>query len=431
MRARLGSLIAAALLAFAVAGSPPSAVAQESGEKGKGKEEGKRAGPRVEQGTGKRLNEALEQVKADHPAEARAILGKLDMDRLSPYEKSRVEQLFASIDRTEQKYGSARDHLQKALASGGLNDQETSSVRFQIAQLYMAEDRWKEAVDALKQWFATEQNPNSSAYYLLAVAYYQLGDLQAALEPAQKAIDLAGGKPQESWLQLLAALRIKREEYRLAIPILKQLIEAAPDKKNYWIQLSSADVALGDYGAAALPLQIAYAGGLLTQAEEVRRLAQVLVQIKIPYRAAQILSRAVEQKQVPADTSVYQMLGNFWIAAREYDKAISPLGRAAELADTGEPYVRLAEVYVAREKWAEASDALRHGLDKGKLKNSGNAQLLLGIALYNQKKPQDARFRFERARESPTSRAQAEGWLRQLDADLQAQETLAAADSAR
>ena len=54
-----------------------------------------------------------------------------------------------------------------------------------------------------QEWFKTAQNPNSAAYHLLAVAYYQMGNHAAALEPAQKAVDLGGIKPQESWLQLL------------------------------------------------------------------------------------------------------------------------------------------------------------------------------------------------------------------------------------
>lgn len=409
--------VAVLALSLAFSGLPLSAAAKEP----KDQAEGKRPNPRVDQNTGKRLNEALEQLKAEHPAEARAILGKLDLERLSPYERSRVEQLFAAIARTEEKYGAAREHLGKALESGGLNEQEASSVRFQIAQLYLAEEHWREGVEALKKWFATEQNPNSSAYYTLAVAYYQLGDLEAALAPAQKAIDLAAGKPQESWLQLVAALRIKREEYSLAIPLLKQLVEGSPGKKNYWIQLSSVSMSLGNYHAAALPMQLAYNAELLTQGQELRRLAELLVQSKIPYRAAQVLTRAIEQKQLTADTNVYQLLGNCWIAAREYEKAVPPLSRAAELSDTGDAYVRLAEVYVQRENWGGAADALRRGLEKGKIKSPGNAQLLLGIVLYNQKKPQEARSWFQRARDDSKSRAQADGWLKQIEADLQSQ----------
>jgi len=415
--------------AFAQAPAPQPAPAQQPaaapppGEQAPatpGKEQ-PRSGAAVDPATGKRLNEAVEHLNAQRYGEARAALSNLSLDRLSPYELSRTQQLFAAVAQAEGKYGAARDHLGKAIASGGLNDQETSTARFQIAQLFMAEDKWREGVNALKEWFATAENPNSAAYHLLAVAYYQLGDFASALEPAQKAIDLSGGKPQESWLQLLLALRLEREEYKLAVPILKQLVEAAPTKKNYWIQLSAVNAQIGSYPDAAVPLQLAYHAGLLTEEADFERLAQILLQITVPYRAAQILSQAIEQGKVKGDVKRYELLANCWLAAREYEKAMAPLRRAAEVSGDGDLYQRLAEVHIQREEWPKAVETLRLALNKGKLKHPGNAQLLMGLSLYNQKKMTDARPWFERAQGHAESRSQAEGWLRHIDNELESE----------
>ncbi len=407
-------------LALVLGGSPRGAAAQEQkpAPQEKEKEKEKRQGAVVDPATGKRFNEALEHINNKRYAEARATLSKLNPERLSPYELSRVEQLFAAVDQSDGRYGSAREHLAKAIASGGLNDQEASAARFQIAQLFMAEDKWREGVAALKEWFATATNPNSAAYHLLAVAYYQLGDHKSALEPAQKAVDLSGGKPQESWLQLLLALRLEREEYRLAVPILKQLIEAQPLKKQNWLQLSGVNASLGSYEEAAVPLELAYTAGLLTDDSELRRLAELLARNSIPYRAAQILSQAIEKGRVKAEVKSYELLANCWVAAKEYEKSIQPLRKAADLSESGELYLRLAEVYVQREEWGNASGVLRLALDKGKLKNAGSAQLLMGLAVYRQKKPQDARTWFQRARDHADSRNQADAWLRHIEDDL-------------
>ncbi|MGH7822377.1 MAG: tetratricopeptide repeat protein [Candidatus Binatia bacterium] len=397
-----------------------AAQAQPPGEQQKAdKEKGSRSGAAVDPATGKRLNEAVEALHKQRYPEARAALTKLDVDRLSPYERSRVEQLFAAIDQAEGRYASARDHLGKALASEGLNEQEASSVRFQIAQLFMAEDKWREGVEALKQWFATAQNPNSAAYHLLAVAYFQLGDHDAALGPAQKAIELAGGKPQETWLQLLLAIRLEREEYRLAVPLLEQLIEAAPTRKNYWLQLSAVNAQLGHFEQAGVPMQLAYYADLLTDGQDIQRLAELLLRNSIPYRAGKILGEAIDKGKIKADFKTYELLSTCWVMARDYEKAIPPLRRAAELSGDGELYVRLAEVYVQREDWANAAAMVRLALDKGKLKKPGNAHLLMGVALYNQKKPQEARTWFERAHAHAGTRSQAEGWLRHVETELE------------
>ncbi|HUE37901.1 MAG TPA: tetratricopeptide repeat protein [Candidatus Binatia bacterium] len=385
------------------------------------KEEKGSRGTVVDPMTGKRLNEAVDKIHAQKYGEARAAIAKINMDRLSPYEASRVLQLSAAVDQAEGKYGAARDDLTKAIASGGMNDQEIVNARFQIAQLFMAESKWKEGVEALKQWFATAQNPNSAAYHLLAVAYYQLGDHNAAVEPAQKAVEMAGAKPQEGWLQLLLALRLERQEYKLAAPIVKQLIEANPATKTYWMQLTGVAASLGSYQDAAVPLEVAYRAGLLTEEQDAQRLAQMLIQIAIPYRAAKILSQAVEQGRVKSDAKTNELIANCWIAARDYDKAMTPLRKAADLSDGGELYVRLAEVYVQREDWSNAAGVLRLGIDKGKLKSPGNAKLLMGMAIYNQKKYAEAQSWFQRAREHPESRSQAEAWLRHVETMLPAE----------
>ena len=418
------------LVLFALA---PGALAQQppgqqpaAGDKDKDKEKDKgRSGATVDPATGKRMNEAVEQINAGKYAEAKATLGKLSLDKLSPYEGSRVHQLFAAIEQGQGRYGAARDHLAKAIASEGLNEQEVSAARFQIAQFFMAEDKWKEGAEALKQWFATAQNPNSAAYHLLAVAYYQLGNYGAALEPAQKAIDMSGGRPQESWLQLLLALRLEREEFGQAVPILRHLVDAAPHKKTYWLQLSAVHAQLGSFEEAAVPLQLAYYAGLLDPTD-IERLSQILLRIGIPYRAAQLLGKAMSESKVPVTAKNYELLANAWVASRDYDKSIQPLRKAAELSDNGELYLRLAEVYVQKEDWGNASEAARAALNKGKLKSTGGAQLLMGVASYNQKKVDEAKTWFERARGHADNRQQADGWLAHIESEREAKAAAAA-----
>jgi tetratricopeptide (TPR) repeat protein len=407
--------VIASLGLVCVLGGLPSPAASE-GRKAR-REKGAQ-GPVVDRNTGKHLNEALEHFNAERYSEARAVLVKLSKSRLSPYALSRVEQLLAAVDQVEGNYGGAREHLQKALASGGLNDEEALTARFQVARFYMAEERWDDGVEALKEWFATTSTPNSAAYHLLALAYYQLEDYEAALEPAQKAIDLAGGKPQESWLQLLVALRLKREEYGLVAPLLKQLIEASPEKKSYWLQLSAVDLTLGNYEDAAVPMQLAYRAGLLADEQDVMRLARILYQITAPYRAAQIVSEAIEKGRLKSDVESYEFLANCWIAAREYEKGIEPLRRAADLSDNGELYVRLAEVHVQREEWQDAAEAMRLALKKGKIKDLGRAQLLMGFVSLKQNKPSEARGWFQRASEDKALHAQAEAWLKHVESKL-------------
>jgi tetratricopeptide (TPR) repeat protein len=403
------ALAAAVLSAFVLASVPITAVAQD-------KEEGKREAPVIDPTTGKKLSDAIEALNANKVADAKAILSKVNVDKLSPYERSRFEQIYASIAQSENDYAGALKHIQAAIASGGLNEQEVLQAKYQVAQIAIAQEKWQEGLNALKEWFASAPNPNSAAYYLMAVAYYQLKDYKNAIPAAEKAIELSE-KPQESWLQLLLALRLQNDQYAEALPILKRLLAAAPDKKSYWLQLSAVNSELQRYEDAVAAMEIAYRGGILTEDAEIRRLSELLLYVGIPHRAATTLQKAIADDKVKADKKIYETLANCWIAAREYDKATQPLGQAAALHENGDLYVRLAEVFMQREKWAEAQDALQRALDKGKLKDTGNTKLLMGIAIYSQKKPDEARTWFQQAREYPNERKQADGWLQHINSE--------------
>jgi tetratricopeptide (TPR) repeat protein len=367
--------------------------------------------------TGKTLNEAIELMNADDYAGAAQKISTLQLDRLSPYERGRVEQILANIAVEQEKYEEAREHLQKAIDSGGLNAVELEQMRYQRAVLYVQEDKWREGAAALEEWFKTAASPNSAAYYLLAAAYYQLEDLARALPPAKKAVELMDpAKPNESWLGMLSALHLQREEYREAIPVLEQLITAAPDKKLYWAQLSQVYVQIEDYEKGLALMQLANLAGLVTEDSDVRRLADLLLFNDVPYRCGQVLEAGIENKFVTLDEKLYEKLSNCWIAAGELDKSVAPLQRAAELAPSGDTFVRLGELQGQREDWPAAITAIQRGVDKGQLKDPGNAQLWLGIAHYSQKNYVAAVPFFERARQSAKHRAMADNYLQAIRA---------------
>jgi tetratricopeptide (TPR) repeat protein len=348
-----------------------SAIAQQSsGSRANGEE----AAPatNIDAQTGKILNEAIELLNMEQYAAANTKINTLQLDKLSPYERGKVEQIMFNIAYSQDRYEEARGHLQKAIDSGGLNAVEIDQARYQSAQLFMQEEKWKEGAAALEEWFKTAANPNSAAYYLLAVAYYQQDDFNRALAPAKKAVELMD-KPNENWLQMLSALHLQREEYRDAIPILQQLVTVAPDKKTYWMQLSSIYGQMEDYPNALAIMQLANSAGLVTEDSEVRRLADLLLFNDVPYRGAQVIESAIEKKIVNLDDKLYEKLANCWIAAGEFDKSLAPLQRAAEMASTGDAFIRLGEVQVQREDWPAAITAVQRGVDKGQLKDPGKS----------------------------------------------------------
>jgi tetratricopeptide (TPR) repeat protein len=413
---RIFAVAAAAGMALAATSTFAQRAGQEDQEQSQSEGQGGGSGPPpIDVATAKALNTAIEALNMEKYAEAQAAIGTLSLEKLSPYERSKVEQISFNIAYSQEKYDEARQHLQRSIDAGGLNEQEVSQARYQFAQLYMTEEKWKEGAAALEEWFQTATNPNSSAYYLLAVAYYQMEDFGRSLPHAQKAVELTE-KPQESWLQLLLALYLQKEQFNDAIPLLVGLIETAPEKKTYWMQLSSVYGQIEDYPKALAIMQLAYDAGLVTEDAEIRRLTDLLLFNDVPYRGGQILEEAIEKQAVNVDDKVYDKLANCWIAAGELDKAIDPLERGGELASSGDMLVRLGQVHLERQDWEAAKAAIERGIDKGKLGDTGGAQLMMGIAFFNEKKLADARTWFERAAKAEKHRSIAETYLQIIDA---------------
>lgn len=374
--------------------------------------------PSIDQVTGKVLNEAIEFLNQEKYTEAQTVLGTLKRDTLSPYELSRVEQILATIAYSKGDFDASRTHMQAALDSGGMNEQEASQARYQIAQMYMAEEKWVEGAAAMELWIKTAATPGSAAYYLLAVAYYQQEKFDNAIPPARKAIELTE-KPQESWLQLLLALLLQKEQYKEAVGLLEQLIDQYPEKKVYWQQLSSVYGTLEDYKNALAVLQVAYHAGMVTDDSDIRRLADMMMVQGVPYRSAELLRTAMEKKQLKVDAKLYEKLANAWIAAREYRKSLPVLQQAAEMSGDGAIFMRIGEVNMQLEEWDAAATALQSAVSKGGLKDTGNAQLLIGISYFNQKKLDEAKTWLQRATSSKTHEKTARGYLQLIESQQQ------------
>lgn len=371
----------------------------------------------IDQRTGEILTEAIEFLNNDQNAQARAKLGELTLDRLSPYERSRVEQMFFSLDVQEENYAGARQHMEAAINSGGLNDQEISQGRYQLAQLYMQEEKWAEGAKALEDWLKTAASPNGGVYYLLAAAYYNLDNFDAALPHARQAVEMTE-TPQEGWLQMLSALLLQKEQYKDALPVIQRQVNMFPMKKVYWMQLSSVYAQLEDMANALVVMQMAYHAGLLSEGSEYQRLADFMMVSDMPYSAGEIVTKAIDEKKIEPDLKTWEGLANSWVAAREFRKALPILERAGQLSDNGSNLLRLGEVNIQLSDWGPAADALEKALNKGGLRDTGYAQLMLGIALYNQEKLREAKTWFERASNSQSQRNTARGYIQLIDSKL-------------
>jgi tetratricopeptide (TPR) repeat protein len=362
----------------------------------------------------KKLSKAHELLAEEKYVEARRIMDDMSKRKsLNPHEQALMWQTYAYIESSQEQYKQAITSFEKCLAMDALPEAAALGTQYNLGQLYMSVERYKDAAKTLEDWLGRVENPAGSAYYLVAMAHVQLEDANAARPYARKAVEVAK-KPVEAWLQLLLAVEFELKNYKQVASVLEVLITNFP-KKNYFLQLSAVYSELGRDKQSLSTLELAYVQGLLDRESELLNLAQSYLYHDIPYRAAQVLEKGLAEKIISEDAEHWELLGDSWLHAREYDEALEPLQRAAALSEDGNLFVRIAQVHLERDESREALEALEKGLSKGNLDDPGNAYLLLGITHTGAKRHAAARKAFAKAGEYEKNRKAARDWMKHLE----------------
>ena len=109
-------------------------------------------------------------------------------------------------------------------------------------------------------------------------------------------------------------------------------------------------------------------------------LAYQYLAVDIPYRAAQVLDKAMTKGLVERNAKNLSLLGSSYQRAQEYRKASPVLEEAAKKSEDGNAWSRLAGVYLNLNENEKALVAARNALKKGDLKREDLAWMNRGTA---------------------------------------------------
>jgi tetratricopeptide (TPR) repeat protein len=132
----------------------------------------------------------------------------------------------------------------------------------------------------------------------------------------------------------------------------------------------------------------------------------------LPYKAGQLLQTEMDVGRIETSQQNLELQSQAWYMAGEERKAITPLEAAADMADTGRLYMRVARMYMDIYDWSSAQEAADAAIEKGGLDDPGSAWLLRGMALARQDKLEPAREAFLVAVEHEESEKWARQWLK-------------------
>lgn len=380
-----------------------------------------------------KLTEAQELMEAEDLPGALEVMEDLRDDKLSSYERVLMEQMFGYIYASLEDYPKALGSFERMLQEEDIPDGVRNQTLYSMAQLYMITEEYKKGIDTLKRWFSVVESPGADAYYLLAVAYIQNDDFQAAVEPAETMMRLAkesyarrmaeaAEDPEveepdmirESWYTTLLAIYFETKQFEKARDIISELLDIYP-KRDYWLQLSGISSELGREWDQLGAMEAAYRQGLLVNENEFENLAQLYMYNGVPIKGAWVVEKAFAEGKLEKTEDSWELLANAYFNAQEMEKSVEPLTRAAELSEDGDLYVRLGQSYLEMARWDKAAESFALALDKGDIRNPGEAALLRGMALFNNNKFEDARAAFRQARRDENTRQSANQWLAYLE----------------
>jgi tetratricopeptide (TPR) repeat protein len=373
------------------------------------------------------LQKAQTLIEAKQYTGGHQILKKLlGRVKLSAYENAQVWNLTAYAYYLQERYPDAIDAYEEILVQHEVPRAIVQSTLKTLSQLYFTVEDYPLALKTVKRLMSIVSDPSPDVHMLLGQAHFQLDQFEQAVTPIKTAIDKyhgRGKKPRENWLLLLRVCYYELKLYQPMIGVLQELMALYP-KKQYLLTLAGVYSELGDTRKQLAITEALYEAGHANESHHVVNLANLYLLHGIPYKAAGVLQQGVDTKNIKADERTLRLLSQAWYQAREDEKAVPPLARAALLSSDGDLFVRLAQSYINLDRWEDAAEAVRKGLGKGRVKRADIANIMLGMALFNQRKLSAARNAFARAVGDKRSAKVARQWMSYVDSELRREASL-------
>jgi tetratricopeptide (TPR) repeat protein len=404
------------LVCLGLLGGPLALSAQEEQQK----ERETKQTVAMSQAVYEKLTAIQELVEAKDYAGADVLLRELRAnEKLSDYERAQIWNLTGYSAYLQEKYKEAINAYEQVLKQPELPEALQQSTLKTMAQLQFTIEDYATALTTVRRLMAVVPEPSADVFMLEGQALFQLARYQEALKPIRTAVDMfrdQGQTPKENWLLLLRVIYFELKDYNNMLEVVKELVQYYP-KDTYVLTLAGVYSELGDTKKQLALTEVLYEKGLLNTNGHITNLANLYLLHGLPYKAAEVLEKGMSANIVEENDRNLRLMSQAWYQAREDEKAIPPMERAAKMSKDGELFVRLAQAHINLEQWDDAIEAVNNALGAGGLKRTDQAYIMMGMAYFNQKRLNQARDAFEKASRDQRSAKAAEQWIAYVDSE--------------
>lgn len=406
-------------------------------------EEEERRIPNMTESTFNKLAEVQELVDTENnPPEALAVLERMiqrGTRRYNGNEMANIYRMFAYVYFVLDDVPNTIIYNEKILEHReDIRIGMETTTMFTLAQLYYSVERYDEALAMIEDWLVLAKDPGPNPYYFVATIYYQQKQFEKAIEYVEQAIDMAterGLLPiKKSWWGMLRFLYFELENFAKVIEILEIMVREYPERSS-WVQLAGMYGQEGFDKKQVYAMEAAHVLGFFDREMDYLQYQGLLMNEEAPIRSAWYLQEGFDNGIVEDNYRSLNALGQSYQASIEEDEAIEQFEKATEFAEDGKIYKRLAQLYLAKERFEECSTRADESLEKGDITRIYDVHILKGMCEFNLENLETARKIFVEARriarESKAAGAErsARDWIRYIESEQKRRRQLAAAEA--
>ncbi|SEK63903.1 hypothetical protein [Halomonas daqiaonensis] len=306
----------------------------------------------------------LETVSERALAQAERLQGGNAADR---WARALYLQLAAGAAARGGDPAAAADYLTAARKIRGVEAEQQDRWQHDEARLRLAAGQVERGGELLADWLARHEGEPRDRWRL-ARALAEREEWQKAANWVERAL---AATPEPSEAQLGLAVTVLRRAGRdtAALALMADGLGESRDPER-WRQAAALAWRLGDVGQAAAIREAGWRHGLLDGEDDLRRLIDLHLAGGTPARAAEHLTRALEQGELEDSEAHRRLLAQAWEAARDRDRALAAWEALAKRSDAGEDWLRLGQLAHAWGRQELAELALTRARERGE----GDAQ---------------------------------------------------------
>lgn len=293
--------------------------------------------------------------------------------------------------------------IEEFLGSGFAGPEQVGPMNQQLAAWYNSQKDKAKTLYHYQKFVDATADATAAEYETLGRLYLQGEDDQNAAKYLTLAIDkatAAGEEPKEFWYQLLDKIYVDRDEPAKRLANLEALVKNFP-KRDYYTRVLSlyANATDNDRVVMMNLYRLVLADTGLATVGEYLGAADTALVIGSPGEAQRALERGMADGIVPDVGTNQQSLQEAKTAvARDRRDVPRDAQSATANANTpGEVHVKIGLGFFSIGDAAQSVEAVRRGLAKGGVKRVDDANMLLGAALVQLGRTQEAKAAFATA----------------------------------